>query len=77
MTMDQISVNFTCRNCGCTVVSIEDDANDQSVVSCRDCKTEFCTYGELKAKARDMAAAEMKKAFRKSFSGLKGWKLKT
>tara|TARA_R110002124_G_scaffold14948_1_gene65914 strand:+ start:341 stop:571 length:231 start_codon:yes stop_codon:yes gene_type:complete len=75
MAEDQINVTFECLECGGTVLSLPDDHTDDSIASCKSCGQEFGTYGDIKAKARDMAAEEVSAMVKGAFKGLKGWKV--
>ncbi|WP_417495375.1 ECs_2282 family putative zinc-binding protein [Maricaulis sp.] len=70
MSEDQLTVTFECKECGGTILTTDDDATDESIVKCKSCGFEFCTYGELKAKSVELAKAEIDK-LTKSALGIK------
>ncbi|MFT4076882.1 MAG: hypothetical protein QM647_15255 [Asticcacaulis sp.] len=72
---DEIKASFTCPNCGPISIRVEDETNDDSAVTCASCGVRFGTWGEVKAKVTDAAAAEVRARLRGAFSGLKGWKI--
>lgn len=60
---DDISVTFECQNCGaspCTL-TIPDDYTDDSIAKCKSCGFEHGRWGDIKAKARALAQAELKR----------------
>lgn len=75
---DEISVTFECKTCGAkpAVLEVPDDHTDDSTVKCKACGQEFGRYGDVKAKAREMAAEEVRAMVKDTFKGLKGWKMK-
>ncbi|MNT87690.1 hypothetical protein D3C72_2281390 [compost metagenome] len=76
MSEDHIKVTFTCKTCGGTILSLPDDHTDDSIASCKACGQEFGRFGDIKAKAREAALADMQGRIRDIFKGRKGWKLK-
>jgi len=53
---DRINVTFTCLKCGGHILSVPDDHNDDSPVTCKGCGNVVGTLGEVKAAALDVAA---------------------
>lgn len=73
---DQINVTFKCQSCGGTVLELPDDYTDLSIAKCKGCGIAFSTYGEIKAKAMDLAKKEVNTMFKKAFKGIKGFNIK-
>jgi predicted RNA-binding Zn-ribbon protein involved in translation (DUF1610 family) len=76
MSEGEIVIKFECPKCGPTVLELPDDPTDQDHAKCKKCGADFGPYGKIKKDAMKAAKAEMQAALRKSFKGLKGWKLK-
>lgn len=76
MGTDQVNVTFECKNCGGTVLELPDDPTDDSIVVCKACRTEFGTWGDVQAKARETVVEKIRSDFREALKGSKGWKIK-
>jgi hypothetical protein len=80
MATDEFKITFECKKCGGTVLDLPDNHTDDSIAKCKSCGTEFGRYGDIKKKARDLAADHLqgmvKDAFAKAFKGKKGWTVK-
>ncbi|MFN3146199.1 MAG: hypothetical protein ACE368_13600 [Paracoccaceae bacterium] len=48
---DLVRVTFECEECGGTVLSVEDDHTDASVVFCKACGRSHGSFGDLKKEA--------------------------
>lgn len=73
---DRVEASFTCPNCGPVSIRVEDEANDDSPVTCASCGVGFGKWGDIKSKAIEAATESVRAAIRDSLSGLKGWKIK-
>lgn len=76
---DRINVTLNCLACGTDNVTLTTDdepATDESVVRCKACGHEFGRYGDVKAKARKMAASAVRDELKSAFKGIKGLKVK-
>lgn len=70
---ETFNVTFQCLACGTdpvTLTTADDEMTDDSIVSCKSCGHEFGRYGDVKAKARDLAAAKVKAGLRDMFRKL-------
>jgi transcription elongation factor Elf1 len=76
MVDDHLSVTFECKECGGTILTVPDDATDDSPVSCKSCGFVFGSFGDVKAKAREAALEHVQDTIKGAFKGLKGWTLK-
>jgi len=76
MSGDQITIKFECLKCGGTVLERPDDYTDDSIAKCKSCGQEFGRFGDVKAKAMDVAKAEVRAHFKNPFKGLKSRKMK-
>lgn len=80
MTGDKVSVTFTCKKCGSTVLETPDSPTDGSRVKCKSCGTDVGTWGELKRAAmqtvKESAQKEIKTTLRKAFKGSKNIRFK-
>lgn len=76
MSTDKIEVKFTCEQCGGTVLEIPDDHTDDSIAKCKSCGVEFGRWGDIKAKAIQLAKGEVTSMVENAFKGLKGWTVK-
>ncbi|MGJ0532793.1 ECs_2282 family putative zinc-binding protein [Methylocystis sp.] len=56
MSDDKISVEFNCKKCGGTVISLPDDPTDDSIATCQSCGVEFGRWGDIKAQATKVAS---------------------
>lgn len=72
----QLSIATQCKECGSTELSIPDDADDNSPVSCKACGIVFGTYGALRAKSREVAKDHVQQQLRDIFKGSKSFKVK-
>lgn len=75
MSDGEVEITFECLSCGGTILSLPDDYTDDSIASCKACGQEFGRFGDVKAKAVQELSDRVRKQFRDSFKGLKGWKL--
>jgi hypothetical protein len=57
MSNDQLTA--TCTKCN-VALTVADKADDASPVICPTCKTEFGSWGEVKAKTKDLLAEKFK-----------------
>jgi transcription elongation factor Elf1 len=73
---DRITINFTCNDCGGTVLTLPDDHTDDSIASCKSCGVEFGRWGDIQAKAMETAKGEVTDMMRESLKGIKGFKVK-
>jgi hypothetical protein len=76
MTTDQVTVTFTCKECSGTVLELPDDYTDDSFATCKNCKTKFGRWGDIKTQATkkvaDTLIGDFKKTLRDSLKGVKG-----
>ncbi|QNQ62425.1 hypothetical protein IB024_01300 [Brucella sp. 6810] len=73
---DKITFNFKCPKCEGTVIALPDDPTDESIVTCKSCGVSFGPWGDIKARAMQMAKDNIRSEFKKSFKGMKNWKFK-
>lgn len=71
MADDKIELTFSCDACGAdpATLTMDETKGDSAIVSCKACGQEFGTYGELQAKAMEMAKAEMMSLMKDAFKG--------
>ena len=55
MDVDHLTFTFKCLDCGGTVLELPDDATDDSIAVCKACRRSHGRYGDIKAKALDLA----------------------
>ncbi|ROT96308.1 hypothetical protein EAT49_18910 [Histidinibacterium lentulum] len=48
---DLFRVHFECKDCGGTVLTVDDHHTDASIVRCRTCGVSQGTFGDLKSNA--------------------------
>jgi hypothetical protein len=53
--------DIRCRKCGGTVLSVPDDATDNSIAKCKACGAEIGKYGDVKAAGRLVGEQEMRR----------------
>lgn len=70
---EEVSVKFTCKECGGTVLELPDDYTEDSIASCKSCGIEFGRWGDIKAKAVDTVRDDVTRQFRDIFKK-NGWK---
>ena len=46
--MELIRIRFKCEECGCAVLTVEDDPSDDSWVTCKDCGWIYGRFKHLK-----------------------------
>ena len=68
---DQITITFKCLDCGGTVLELPDNHADESIAICKSCRRPFGPYGEIKAKAINAGAANLRKRAEKTCAGPK------
>ncbi|TWI29735.1 hypothetical protein IQ24_03552 [Paracoccus sulfuroxidans] len=71
---DNINVTFKCLSCGTDPISLttdDDVATDDSLVRCKSCGQEFGRYGDVKAKAKEIAAEKLRGMVRDTFKNIK------
>lgn len=73
---DELEFKFECPKCGGTVIELPDDYTADSTAKCKQCGVSFGRWGDIQAKAMDLAKEHVRERFRSTFKGLKGWKLK-
>ena len=75
---DQLNITFQCMNCGASPATLElpDNPTDHDIAKCKSCGFQFGKYGDIKAKAMDVAKAEVNMMIEDAFKGLKGWDVK-
>lgn len=75
---DHITVNVTCPACSheSSRIKLPDNATDDSTAHCEGCGAELGRYGDIKARAMELAKEEAARQFRNAFKGVKGWKVK-
>ena len=71
MADDQITITFECLNCGGTVLELPDDYTDDSIAVCKSCLHPHGTYGDIKAKALELAEQEVLRVAQASFDRIK------
>lgn len=76
MAKDKITVSFSCKNCGGTLETAEDNPTDNSIVKCKSCGQTIGTYGQIKAKAFEATKVKVTGMFKDAFKGIKGVKFK-
>jgi hypothetical protein len=53
-----IAFGYRCSNCASDEITVEDEANDDSVVFCRSCGAEFGTWHKFRQLMLKLATAE-------------------
>ncbi|NTI41612.1 hypothetical protein [Rhizobium rhizogenes] len=76
MSEANIDVSATCPHCNVSVVT-DDQSDEASVVYCPQCKEEFGSWGEVKAKMQQFGVDHLKEQLGNAFKGLKGWTVKS
>jgi hypothetical protein len=54
-----LAIGFRCSNCASDEIIVEDEANDDSVVSCRLCGAEFGTWHKFRELMLKLATDEL------------------
>ncbi|WP_455570375.1 ECs_2282 family putative zinc-binding protein [Xanthobacter autotrophicus] len=72
---DEISIRFECVECGGTILEPPDDHTDDTIAKCKTCGQSFGRRRDVQAKAREVAAEELRCQLAGAFKGLKGWKV--
>ena len=67
-------VNFTCLKCGCTDVAVSNGYEDDSITSCCGCGEVFGPWANVKAKAVELAKADLVASFKTRMTQA-GWKV--
>lgn len=71
-----LDATFKCLVCGGAILELPDDYTDDSIAKCESCGERFGRYGDIKAKAMDLAKKKVVADFRNAFKGMKGSKFK-
>ena len=71
----ELEIKFECVECGGTILALPDDYTDDSIAKCESCGQEFGRFGDVKAKAMEVAGdkvvATLKASFKKTAHQLK------
>jgi len=75
---DKITLTYECKVCGAKPATLElpDGHTDDSIAHCKGCGAELGRYGDIKAKAMQMAKAEVTRMIKRGLKGSKGFKIK-
>jgi transcription elongation factor Elf1 len=76
MGTDTLNVTFKCKKCGGTVLSLPNNATDDSIAHCKSCGERFGRWGDIKGAAKRNALIHMRDRLTDAFKGLKGWNVK-
>lgn len=78
MSEDHLTFDLTCTNCGqqTKLTFEEEDPTDDSTAKCSECGVEVGRYGDIKAKAMELAKEHASQMFKDAFKDLKGWKVR-
>ena len=60
----ELEFKFECLECGGTVIELPDNPTDDSIAKCEACGTAFGTWGDVQAKAYDVAFDHVANSFR-------------
>jgi hypothetical protein len=71
-----LNLTFKCKKCGGTVLSLPDNATDDSIAKCKSCGHDFGRWGDIKIAAKQTAVDHLRGQLRNVFKGLKGWTMK-
>lgn len=66
---DNVTVKFTCKKCGGTVLELPDDYTDESIATCKGCGVEFGRWGDIKDKAVDTVRVSVTGKIKDAFKG--------
>lgn len=76
----ELRITFECKACGGAEIELPDNYTDDSIAICSTCKAPFGRFGDVKDEAinaaRERIGADLDRAFRDAFRGVKGVTIK-
>lgn len=64
-----MDIKLTCKECGSTAFTYDEDDSDAAIVTCAGCDEIFGTMADVRDQERSNAIAEARKKLREHFKG--------
>jgi hypothetical protein len=71
MSTDQINITFECLDCGGSILELPDNPTDDSIAVCKSCRRSHGRYGDIKAKAMELAITEVNRIAKPHIEAIK------